>query len=306
MSLHNQFIRKATLTIGNSSEKLDLSALQFSFQIKQADIENYQAASIRVYNVDQKTTGAQIKQNEYSRVKLQAGYEQGNYGVIFDGEVIQMKWGRESNVSTYLDILAGEGYSANQAVVNTTLAAGSDALDAAAAAAQTTGKAIKSYNYNPAAKLPRGQVLYGMSRDVLHTAAATAGFSYFYNGDKIVFVPLESAIPGNPTLMNASTGMIGWPEQTQEGIRVKCLLNPLLDVASQIKIDNASIQLAPASASYTFIQGLLPPKDYDGLYRIILIEHHGDTRGNDWYSDIVCVSVNNDTGLSSLFMKGQA
>jgi hypothetical protein len=29
----------------------------------------------------------------------------------------------------------------------------------------------------------------------------------------------------------------------------------------------------------------------DGYYKIIVLEHEGDTRGNPWYSNIVCLAV---------------
>ena len=29
----------------------------------------------------------------------------------------------------------------------------------------------------------------------------------------------------------------------------------------------------------------------DGLYRLLTVEHRGDTRGNDWYSELVCLDV---------------
>lgn len=300
---HNQFIRKAELVIGDNSTGIDFSQLQFSFSIKQADMNSPQTANIRIYNVSP-DTAKQLKIKEYTRVILNAGYQQGNYGLIFDGEIIQARIGRDSPVDTYLDILAAEGYYSNQSTVNQTLIAGSTDLDAANVAAVAMGKSLKSYDYDPSVKLPRGQVLYGMSRDVLHQQAATAGYSYFYNKGQIHWVPLQTYKPGDAVLLNADTGMIGWPEQTEDGIKVRCLLNPLLDVGSRFKIDNASIQRAQLSSSYTFVN-TLPNVDNDGTYRIYVIEHHGDTRGNDWYSDIIGLAVNNDTGFSTLLDKGQ-
>lgn len=33
------------------------------------------------------------------------------------------------------------------------------------------------------------------------------------------------------------------------------------------------------------------PVTDDGYYKIIVLEHEGDTRGNPWYSNIVCLAV---------------
>lgn len=300
----NQFIRKASLVLGNDTQGIDLTQLHFTFRIKQADKENPQSAIIRVFNLSP-DTAKRVKTDEYTRVILQAGYQDGAYGVIFDGEIVQARLGRESAVDTYIDILAAEGYSANQAVVNTTLAAGSSVADAAAAAADSTGLGLSAFEFDPDAKLPRGQALYGMSREVLHRSVATTGHSYFYDKGRIVIVPLQGFKPGEAAVLNSNTGMIGWPEQTQEGIRVRCLLNPLLELGGRFEIDNASIQRAQISANYQFVN-TIPSLDNDGLYRIILMEHQGDTRGNLWYTDLVGVSFDQttDTGISSLYQRG--
>lgn len=300
----SQFIRKASLVLGNDTQGIDLTQLHFTFRTRQADKENPQSAVIRVFNLNP-DTARKVKTDEYTRVILQAGYQDGAYGVVFDGEIVQARLGRESAVDTYIDILAAEGYSANQAVVNTTLAAGSTVADAAAAAAASTGLGLSAFEFDPDAKLPRGQALYGMSREVLHRSVATTGHSYFYDKGRIVIVPLQGFKPGEATVLNSNTGMIGWPEQTQEGIRVRCLLNPLLELGGRFKVDNASIQRAQVSASYQFVN-TIPSLDNDGLYRIILMEHQGDTRGNLWYTELVGVSFDQttDTGISSLNQRG--
>jgi hypothetical protein len=304
MTTHNQYIRKASLVLGNSTDGIDLSAMQFSFETKQADIEFPQTCSIRIYNLSSDTT-KKIKTDAYTRVILSAGYDSGAFGVIFDGEIVQARLGRESAVDTFMDILAAEGYSNHQATINQTIAAGSSVVDAGNAAASAMGTSLNTNGYNPNFKLPRGQALYGMARDALHKAAATAGCSYFYANGAVQMVPLQGYRTGDAVVLNANTGMIGWPEQTQEGIKIQCLLNPLIDVGSRVKIDNASILRAQVSTSITFVN-TLPQVDDDGLYRVYVIEHKGNTRGNEWYSNIVALSINPDkAGLTPLIQKGQ-
>jgi hypothetical protein len=31
-----------------------------------------------------------------------------------------------------------------------------------------------------------------------------------------------------------------------------------------------------------------------GEYKVLLLEHNGDTRSNPWYSDMVCIAINKD------------
>ena len=72
---------------------------------------------------------ASMVQKEFTRVVLQAGYE-GNYGVIFHGNLVRAKWGKSGGVDTVLNLTAADGDQAyNFAVVNTTLPKGATKAD---------------------------------------------------------------------------------------------------------------------------------------------------------------------------------
>lgn len=315
-----QFIRKVSLIVANGGEGLDLSESRFTFRIKQADIQNPQSAVISVYNLSD-DTAKRLADSEFTRVILQAGYEEGNFGLIFDGTIIQPLNGRDNPTDSYVKLIAAEGDEfITTAFVNGSMSAGASQMDVIKfllANSQNAAGTLVNPNvgYIPVqagATLPRGKVLYGMTRDALHIAAATAGQSYFIKGSQINFVPLDGIIPGQAVLVNTDTGMIGWPIQTQDGVEVTTLLNPLLAIGSTLKIDNKSILQAQLSAAYTGPNSpnlqaqSLPQLDHDGLYKVHVIEHMGDTRGNDWYSKMVCLSVDpSNARLTGLIARGQ-
>ena len=92
--------------------------LSFSFEIKRNDASSPNTATIKVMNASAET--ASMVQKEFTRVVLQAGYE-GNYGVIFHGNLVRAKWGKSGGVDTVLNLTAADGDQAyNFAVVNTT------------------------------------------------------------------------------------------------------------------------------------------------------------------------------------------
>ncbi|WP_298165132.1 hypothetical protein [Novosphingobium sp.] len=299
----NQFIRKAGLLIGDDATAIDVSNLQFSFRIKQAEVGVPQTASIRVYNLSDQTFQ---KIREYTRVQLSAGYQQGAYGVIFNGEIIQTKAGRENAVDSYVDLIAAEGYESHQKPINITLANGGTVLDVAKAAAAAMGRKLNVYTTETPPQLPRGTAQYGMARRALTDAATKMKAVWYYSNDGIDLVSVENPKAGEATVINGDTGMIGWPEQTQDGIRVRCLLNPNLTIGATIKLDNASVQAATFSTAYSaaVANSNIPRADADGLYRMYVIEHSGNTRGADWYSDIICLSLDPTTrGLSGIFQR---
>jgi hypothetical protein len=97
---------------------------------------------------------------------LQAGYEGGSYGAIFNGSIKQVRRGRDNPTDTYLEILAADGdVGRNFGIVNTTLAAGVIPADQLAATIKAIDLPAGFTPDLPKTALSRGKVLYGMARD---------------------------------------------------------------------------------------------------------------------------------------------
>jgi hypothetical protein len=91
-------------------------------QVDQHTLQTPNVGDITISNLSDAT--AQRIKGEGTLVTLEAGYQSG-YGLIFKGQIIQKRTGRENPVDTYLNILAQGGDQAyNHAVVNKSLAAG--------------------------------------------------------------------------------------------------------------------------------------------------------------------------------------
>ncbi|WP_431207514.1 phage protein [Burkholderia cepacia] len=293
-----QFGRKVSLVVGpDTGDSLDLSGLRIVFRVQRGDLQTPNSARIRVYNVSDNT--AQRAAAEFTRVVLQAGYE-GNYGIIFDGSIIQVRRGRESPTDTYIDITAADGDMAyNFAVVNTTLAAGSTHADVVNACLKAMGKYGVTAGYIadlPSNPMPRGQVLFGMARDHLETVARSTQTLWSIQDGQLQIVPETSYVPGDIPVINAKSGMVGLPEQTQNGITVRMLLNPAVKIGRLIQLDNSSIQryefsLSSADAIANRNTALQNRINGDGFYYVMTNEFWGDTRGNDWYNEVICLAV---------------
>lgn len=294
MDSADQYLRRCQLIVyGTDLNGLDLSQLRIKFSVKRSDTMTPNVADIRVYNLDEKTA-LQIKK-EFTKVVLQAGYES-NYGVIFQGNIKQVIIGRESATDTFIDIVAGDGDRAyNFAIVNTTLAAGSTQLDQVKAA--STSMAAKGVTDGhigdmPPEKLPRGKVMYGNARNYLRDVAQSTDKSWSIQDEKITFVSKKSYLPGERVVLTSKTGMVGAPQQTNEGVNVKCLLNPMIKIGGRIQIDNASIQRYKINLSVPNSPANIPaPLTADGVYYVLVAEHTGDTRGVEWYTNLICLNM---------------
>lgn len=294
-----QYIREFKLLVSkpnvanNEPNAIDLSNLRCKFVVKRSDTITPNVADIRVYNVS-KDTALKI-QKEFSTVILQAGYE-GNYGVIFQGNIKQVIIGRESATDTFIDIVAGDGDRAyNFAIVNSTIAAGAtqqDQLNAVIGSMQQLGVTSGYLSPLPSEQLPRGKVLYGNARNYLIDIAQTSDKGVSIQDEKITLIDNKSYAPGERVVLTSKTGMIGTPQQTNEGINIKCLLNPRIKIGGLVEIDNASIERLKINLTVPNSAANIPaPITDDGVYYVLVAEHQGDTRGVEWYTTLICLNT---------------
>lgn len=306
----NQFLRKLQLTVSSAIEVIDLSQFRIHFMVNVADVESPNTLVARVYNLAAETVSTITRAAEFNGVQLQAGYQQGsNYGTIFNGTIKQFRVGKENNKDTYLDILAADGdIFYNQAVVNQSFVAGATPSQMAQAAAsvgqqgQQQATAIASQLQGvDAAHVPniRGAVLFGMARVHLSNIATKLDCSWSIQNGQIQMLPFTSYLPGEAVEINTMTGLIGLPEQTDGGIRIQCLLNAKLRIGGLVKLNNDEIvqlmQQNPNAAPIPYDQWTgfqyNTPLAPNGIYRILVVEHVGDSRGKEWYSNLVCLAT---------------
>lgn len=318
MSDSSQFGRKASLLVMRPGSRvqtgpavdlppsvIDLSEMHFRFRTVQQDVESPNNCTIRIYNLSEATQRAIVK-DEYTRVVLQAGYETSGIGVVFDGTIKQFRVGRENATDKYLDILAADGDLAyNFATVGVTIAGGvtntpAQRVQMVLAEMSKKGATAGEIMQFTGGVLPRGKVLFGMARALLRNEAAAQGATWHIAQGKINILPLDRYKEGEAVVLTAQTGLVGIPEQTNEGLRAMSLLNPRLVIGGTVKIDNKSVnqlvQQNPNAApiafnQYTGIQNLATITA-DGIYRLFVVEHEGDTRGQAWYTHITGLTVN--------------
>jgi len=74
------------------------------FKVTRGDFQAPNTADIRIYNLADATVNK--IENEFTDVAIQAGYE-GNYGLIFNGTIKQIRKGKVDQKDSYVDIYRG-------------------------------------------------------------------------------------------------------------------------------------------------------------------------------------------------------
>lgn len=297
-----QYLRAFSLIAKNSAgDGIDLSEMSVKFAIHHHSYVYPHTADIRIFNLSDETQALFVK--EFSTVQVKAGY-QGNSGIIFTGDLKQLRTGWDG-VESFTDIHAADGDLLHtQAIVNTTLPAGYTQEQVWS----TIGGAVAPYNklgpLSTAPKQtssPRGKVMYGAARDTINDWAETNQQLVTVDNGILTAMPLLAYKPGDAIVINNKTGMVGAPEQTEQGVSVTCLLNPALQWGSRILLNNADItrnlvdSTKAGLAQQQIIGGPapvpIPGLSADGMYKVLTVDHVGETRGNAWYSRVICIAL---------------
>jgi hypothetical protein len=284
--------RRLTANVKGQSVKLD--DLQAEFQIRQSDGQHPDWAYLRMLNLHDNTSNSIWGKGEF---KIEAGYHQGPFGLIFSGEITQQRRGKLSGVDRYHDVMAISGAQAySHAVVEKTFDKGTTQTEMAREAAKqmtregvTVGHIGELFG-NP---LDRPWTVKEPARDFLRTIGRTTASTWQIFNGAVQMTRLADFIPGSLTL-NDQTGLIGIPEQTLEGIVAKILIRSDIKVGQRVTISQQSIKQYMSSVGQWFdlkgSEGVMPGIAVDGVYKVVRIDHDGSVHGQEWYTTLTCLA----------------
>jgi hypothetical protein len=296
-----EYLRQFSCVVANASgEGLEFNQFKVQFTIRRGDFQTPNSCDVRIFNLSDKTANM-IGQNEYTQLAISAGYE-GNFALIFRGTIKQFRLGRINQLDSYVDITAADGDEAyNFAPVIQSVPAGNNQAslaDVLFGAISKNFPITKGYLPNlPSNQLIRGRVMYGLCRDEYRDFAWTNNCKWSIQDGAVTMIPYTSYIAntGEVPIISVSTGLIGVPEQTQQGISIRTLLNPNYKIGQLVQL-TAGVNTFRRSLD---LKSLVPNQltaeqvqtSADGLYYIMIANHSGDTRGTDWYTTMTCLSV---------------
>jgi hypothetical protein len=305
-----QYDRKLSFAIGTAAGDAVQFDQQFkvTFRVQRGDIQSPNSCDVRVYNLSDQTANT-ISTREFTQIALQAGYP-GNFGLIFRGVIKQARIGRADAKDNYVDITAADGDEAYCfSSMSLTLAKGSTPQDSLQAIFQDMARAATNQpitmGYQPQLATNgriRGRTFYGMTRDELEDFAAANEVTWSIQDGQLTLIPKRSYIPGTPVLIGPQTGLIGVPEQTQNGIEARVLLNPQVKIGQLVKLDSKVNLLRKGVDLGSFLSNKNIERSLktnsDGLYYVLSANHWGDTRGQPWYTDLIMLAVDGQVPMN--------
>ena len=320
------FGRKYQITIsipnedGASQQVLNVADSSFEPEALRATFEIYtpaiQAAfwyaEVCLYNLDQQTTDKILQRpiKQGMTVTVSAGYQSGNYGVIWSGPVFQPFFARENSVDFKITLNCILGLDElSRGFISGTYAAGTTQFDLVQRIADQafSGTSNSKISSNlKSGKAPRGGVFFGSPVSHLTDIAEDNNMQWWFNPSGLALGRADDDTPTSSVdfvYTPGAGGIIGVPQQTQYGVNFRVLLDPRIQVRRPlpvVKIDNTSIQLLKRQ-----IGQLIGILDQNGEYIVVAARHYGDTRGNEWYTEIDGVtSVGGKMSMMQAFAGG--
>lgn len=307
-------------------QMLHAAGLRIHFTVTATVAPTPNTAEITIYNLDDRKQDQLIQEANY--VILQAGYLYGQAGTIFTGTIKMYKRGHDNSTDSYLKIYAADGDAAyTKATTNQTFAEGTKAYDILISHVKDLQKHNIQVGYIQQQAIrqpdiPRDCVKYGMTQDLISDFAVQSRAVWHILDQKFYFTrPNSYDQTTSVVVLTGATGLVGFPEQTPDGINLTCLINPALRVRQRIHLDNKSINqyFQPAQASVgggvgggasggTFWLGTPGQMTYyfplsqDGMYIPFSINYEGDSRGQAWYQYMMCWAIDSTADfLSAIF-----
>lgn len=299
------FIKASNETWEIANDGWQSEGLRVTFDIGQQATSAWWYGDISIYNL---APGQHEFIKKGDEVTLSAGYQSPgtNNRLIFKGQVYQPLWERTSafDIRLTLHCLVGRLTDGNSEASVTIPA---DYTDEQAVRYLAGSVGINIAYLDPALgdeksrkERPRGEPFSGNPRIYFDQIAAKHQINCWVDWDGLTIRPLaplsdtpnriyapplspDSQIEAQPDAATSYT-LIGSPQQTQMGVAFRTLLDSQLRLGDLIKLDFATIrmlQLGPFDIPRLF--------DKDGVFLSFNIRHLGDTRGQEWFTEVGAV-----------------
>ena len=289
--------QSGTVSTTYSSSDFGPNALKMQFEVEQSFNAIWQA-SITIWNLNTPTQTNFITSS--ARVELYAGYV-GNNGLIFAGTVLQPLFERDgpdykTTLICIFDMLGREfskgtitaGQTQTQYLAQ--MAAGSKRGQIATMPGQIrTDNYIRGKAWFGSVRTLTQQVARDNDLTVWRTRTGLAVGQIKADGQpSYTFAPVQQGRQRNST-PGVNYTIIGEPQQTTNGVNLLVQLDPRIAFQAApplvIKLTETLIRVAPVA----YGNAAIIPLTADATYAVASVRHFGDTRGDEWATEITCV-----------------
>jgi hypothetical protein len=262
-------------------------ALTFSVDKSSTVLRKQDTGQMEVYNLPD--SALKVLQGDYPVAILKVGYLPSQPITILRGEVISVSTVKQG-ADKVTTILVGSGYVAlNHETVQKVIPEGQSVksiIEALRSDLSSISRGVYS-GTNIERKALYGYSMSGTVKDTLDNLCITYHLSYRIDNNILYVHDAEGTTDENyaqAPLLNEQSGLIDIPYETRVavgkakksvdnkgGVHFKCLLNPILQAGSIVRIES---------------------KNITGWFKLTNLRHSGGNRTSEWYTDCQCEDKN--------------
>lgn len=252
--------------------------------------ENLNFFDLSIYNLSRSTVI-----NEGQKIVFSAGYDD-EYDVIFSGVITSVLVEAEG-VNKVTKLYCVSNRIDRRKTINVGLGKNSTVIQALRACASAWGLSLKvdKEQFKDSPLLTSGYVLEGDIPSCLRKLAKMFDFGWAQVNQFLIVDRKGKEIKGKPREISLFTGMIGVPQSdgdiTGTFVNVSTRLSPKIRLATNVNIQS---EYSVYRTGNLYIK---PPENkgnLSGVYKVIAIEHVGDSWGEDWRTNLRVQKVNGE------------
>ena len=272
-----RWLREVRVVIGDGSGALSIQDLLITFRVRRESTETPVQGEIAIANL--KASNERYVRERGARVQLFAGH-QGRSGLLLDGAVRRVSR-RRDRLDRFTVIHIGGDEEIRGAFFNRTYA-GSVSVRTIVRdiISSFTGLSAGPLDLIPAGAAVDDWSYAGPSRTALTELIDPLGIRWYEENRVIRFTNKASITPGAPLpvtptttgkihVISEATGMVESPTVTEDGIRVRIILNPFVNLDDLVDI-----------------RSIVTEQEALGRQKIVVINHHGDNRTGDFFTEL--------------------
>lgn len=258
------WLRKARVTfpggfVVNPSDRVEEQELRVQFEVSRSISGSPNTFKIKLFNLSKSSRNALGR--ELQMVQLEAGYVPpeggGNLGIIAKGRIRDYQHDRVGP-DIITTVSCGDGDKAyRSATISKTLPKGTplpDVVDTLYAEMEKQGieKGEWKFPENPRTYKRPYSMCGGCTRE-LDLLGRSHGFYWSIQNEVMEIIPSNGYLPGD-LMLTPTTGLVGTPTITDNGVKAKALLNPAARPNRQVVIESDVLEMNAQSDVYRISQ----------------------------------------------------
>ncbi len=259
------FNRTASIKVGQPGEPgVRISDLRFEFSIEKTITAEPNALTLAIYNASGATRG---KVNTWDKdkglaVELSVGYA-GQEEVLYRGQATKT-WSERQGPDWITKIECGDGAKQiAETKVSKSFGAGASVQEVLAEVSDSLGVTLGEIKGAISEQFANGFSIDGLAKSVMDKLSARLGADWsIQDGELQVLSKLESS-GASAIILSPSTGLLGSPTKTDEGIDFESLIIPGIRPGRLVELRDVATVAT-------------------GFYKVGKMNINGDTRGEPW------------------------